>query len=373
MHETRGSRRRWRAAIVALALVFAVPAASADAAKWKVTGKGWGHGIGLSQWGAHGFAKKGKDWQQILHHYYRQTEIGTTDGANIRVLLESGGPSVDFTEASRACGVDLDPAKTYTAARSGGGVQLRGDGGQGLADCGNSLEAAGGEAIRIVGKGAYRGSLVVAPRDDGGVYVINSVPLEAYLRGVVPNEMPADWPADALRAQAVAARSYALATADGGLFDAYDDTRSQVYGGMASETANTNQAVEATAGRVVKHNGRVATTYFFSTSGGRTENVEFSFLGADPEPYLRSVKDPFEEAAPYHRWKVTFSQAEMESKLGELVKGSLRKIKVSRRGRSPRIVSAKVVGSGGTTEVSGPTLQARLGLRSTWASFKKGR
>jgi stage II sporulation protein D len=184
--------------------------------------------------------------------------------------------------------------------------------------------------------------------------------------------MPADWPGDALRAQAVAARSYALATADGGLWDQYDDTRSQVYGGISSETPATNQAVAATAGRVVKHEGKVATTFFFSSSGGRTENIEFSFVGAEPKPYLRSVKDPHEEASPYHRWRETFSQSEIEARLGDLVQGSLQAIDVTRRGRSPRIVSARVVGSEGTSEVTGPTLQARLGLRSTWAFFKKG-
>jgi stage II sporulation protein D len=382
MHETRRPRhasglRRFRArgaTLLACALAIAVPASSADAATWKVKGRGWGHGIGMSQWGAFGFAEKGKGWEQILRHYYRHTQIGTTGGGEIRVLLQSGGDSFEFTEANRACGVDLDPSRTYSAVRDGGGVRLRGGDGQGLGGCGESLQATGGEAVRLVGKGAYRGSLNVVPRESGGLHAINAVHLEDYLRGVVPNEMPADWPADALRAQAVAARSYALATADSnGLWDAYDDTRSQVYGGISSEMAATNQAVEATAGRVVKHNGKVATTFFFSTSGGRTENIEFSFVGSDPQAYLKSVKDPFDDASPYHRWKESFSQSEIEARLGDLVEGSLRAIRIGKRGRSPRVVSAKIVGSGGTNEASGPMIQARLGLRSTWFSFKKRR
>jgi stage II sporulation protein D len=353
-----------------LALAVWVPGARAETT-WEITGRGWGHGIGLSQWGAFGFAKKGKSWKQILRHYYRHTKIGNTQGGEVRVLLQSGGDRVEFTDATGACGADLDPGKTYAAVRDGGAVRLEGEGGQDLGGCGDSLHATGGESLRVVDKGAYRGSLIVVPRDSGGLYAINSVPLEAYLRGVVPNEMPADWPATALRAQAVAARSYALATADGGLWDQYDDTRSQVYGGISSETQATNQAVEATAGKVVKHNGKVATTFFFSTSGGRTENIEFSFLGADPKPYLKSVKDPFGDASPYHRWKETFAQSEIEARLGDLVQGSLQAIQVTRRGKSPRIVSTKIVGSGGTSEVSGPALQARLGLRSTWAFFEK--
>src|SRR5207342_2994290 len=114
-------------------------------------------------------------------------------------------------------------------------------------------------------------------------------------KGVVPNEMPADWPADALRAQAVVARSYGLATGASGPFDQYDDTRSQVYGGLGSGTAATNHAVDATAGHVVKYHGKIATTFFFSTSGGRTENIENVFIGSDPKPYLKSVRDPFED------------------------------------------------------------------------------
>jgi len=370
MHETRRPGRPRFVALLALVLALAVPAASAAETTWEIRGRGWGHGIGMSQWGAFGYAKKGSSWKKILRHYYRHTRIGPSGGGEIRVLLESGGDSLEFSEATNACGTALDPGKTYSALRDGDSVRLRGPEGQDLGGCGESLQASGGEAVRLVGEGVYRGSLVFVPRD-GGLYAINPVPLEAYLRGVVPNEMPADWPAQALRAQAVAARSYALATADGGLFDAYDDTRSQVYGGLSSETQATNQAVEATSGKVVKHNGKVATTFFFSTSGGRTESIENSFVGSDPQPYLKSVKDPFDTASPYHRWKETFSQSEIEARLGDLVQGSLQAIQVTRRGRSPRIVSAKVVGSGGTTEASGPTLQARLGLRSTWAFFDK--
>jgi stage II sporulation protein D len=367
----RGARRRL--ALFGSVLCALLPAASARAEfTWEVTGGGWGHGIGMSQWGAFGYAKHGKSWKKILHHYYRDTKIAGTQAGTVRVLLEAGPDSVEFTDATRACGKDLEGQKTYTAVRDGSSVHLRSPDGQDLGSCGDSLQATGGEAVRVIDEGAYRGSLVIAPRDSGGLYVLNAVSLEGYVKGVVPNEMPADWPAQALRAQAVAARSYGLATeAGGGLFDQYDDTRSQVYGGIGSETAASNQAVTATAGKVVKYGGKVATTFYFSTSGGRTENIEFSFVGADPKPYLKSVKDPFEDSSPYHDWKQTYSQAEIEAELGDLVQGSLQSIDVTERGRSPRIVSAKVVGSGGTTEVSGPTLQSRLGLRSTWVFFNK--
>ena len=239
-----------------------------------------------------------------------------------------------------------------------------------IANCGQSGIAAGGGTIRIGDKGVYRGKLK-AKVSDGGLLAINPVGLQAYVKGVVPNEVPSSWPKAALRAQAVAARSYALATSGEGDFDVYDDVRSQVYGGRDSETERTNKAAKRTSGQVVRHGGKVATTYFFSTSGGQTESVEHGFPGAAPAGYLKSVRDPYDGASPYHRWKVRFSQSEIESELSAYFSGRLRKIKVLRRGDSPRIVTARVVGSNGSSRVSGPTLQAALDLRSTWARFLK--
>jgi stage II sporulation protein D len=169
----------------------------------------------------------------------------------------------------------------------------------------------------------------------------------------------------------VAARSYGLATLRSGPFDHYDDTRSQVYGGKGSETRATNRAVAATRHEVVKHNGRIATTYFFSTSGGRTENAEFGFVGSSPSPYLKSVNDPYDKLSPQHRWRVRLSNSQMEARLSGLFAGNLRRLDVTKRGRSPRIVRVRVVGSNGSTKITGPALQARLGTRSTWMRFDK--
>ncbi|MGH2923485.1 MAG: hypothetical protein ACRDKH_05590, partial [Solirubrobacterales bacterium] len=138
-----------------------------------------------------------------------------------------------------------------------------------------------------------------------------------------------------------------------------------------AETARTNQAVAETALQVVMHGGKVAQTFFFSTSGGHTENNENSFLGGTPEPYLRGVPDPNEAQAgsPYHTWTRKFSQRGLQAELGRLVKGKLKRIDVIRRGASPRIVKARIVGTGGAANASGPTLRARLGLPDTWATF----
>ena len=350
-----------------LALVATVVPAGLAEANWKVQGRGFGHGVGLSQYGAFGFAEHGRSYKQILDHYYAKTKLGKVGGSKVRVLLDSGRTSVGFTGATRACGKGIDPNREYEFAASGGGVELRKAGGGQVTGCGDEGTASD-KVIRIEGKGRYRGSLVAAP-DGGGLQVINELRVEDYVKGVVPNEVPTSWPAEALRAQAVVARSYGIATERSGPFDHYDDTRSQVYGGFDSETKATNKAVAATRGEVVKYRGKTAVTYYFSTSGGRTEDSEFGFSGGERIPYLRSVKDPFDDESPVHTWTETFSDDEMENELTGLFSGSLQRIEIVETGSSPRIVRARVVGSTGSQTVTGDTLRARLELRSTWAKF----
>jgi stage II sporulation protein D len=358
------------AKIAALALVALLLSAGAAQAKWIVPGKGFGHGVGMSQYGAFGFAKHGRNYKQILRHYYTGVRIDRTRTREVRVLIDVGG-SLRFSGARRACGRDLAGGKEYLFTPKGSRTVLRRAGGKRLAGCGKEGVASGGSTVRMEGVGTYRGKL--AGRNVGGsIFAINKVGIEGYVQGVIPNEVPSSWPKHALRAQAVAARSYALATRlDGDGYDLYDDTRSQVYGGRSSETAATNKASDATAREVIKDSGEVATAFFFSTSGGRTENSEFGFAGGSPRPYLKSVKDPFDDASPLHSWRVRFSNSEMESKLSGLFSGNLKRIRVKKTGVSPRIVKARVVGSSGSSTVTGDTLRFRLGLRSTWARFHK--
>ena len=333
-----------------------------------VKGRGFGHGVGLSQYGAFGFAKHGAGYKKIVGHYYKGTKVGRAGGANVRVLVGGGG-QVPFSGAKRACGERLKEKRNYRFERSGGGVALASGGGKRLASCGDSGGARGGSTVTYRGKGDYRGELL-AVASGGGLNAVNRVGIDDYVKGVVTNEMPSSWPGDALKAQALAARSYALtSTVDGDGFDLYDDTRSQVYEGKSSETGAGNKAVKATEGEVVKDGGKIATTYYHSTSGGRTESSEFGFPGGSSRSYLKSVRDPHDDASPYHRWKEKFSQGAMESKLG--VAGKLRKIEIVKKGVSPRIVKARIVGSRGKETVSGATLQARLGLLSSWAKFRK--
>ena len=129
-------------------------------------------------------------------------------------------------------------------------------------------------------------------------------------------------------------------------------------------------AVRATRGQVVTYRGRAVTSYFFAASGGHTENVEDSFVGSSPKPWLKGVPDPYERGAPMHTWhRGPYTHAQLGAKLGDWVKGSFERVVVTRRGASPRIVRAVVVGTRGRTRVTGPDLKARLGLPDSWATF----
>ncbi len=272
-------------ALMTLSLVVG----STRAATLVIRGAGDGHGVGMSQDGALGYAEHGYGYQAILAHYYTGTALGQAPPKwKVRVLVD--------------------------------------------------------------GK-------------------VRRVPLEAYVRGVVASEMSPSWPAAALEAQAVASRTYALtAHAGEGSFDVYADTRSQVYRGKAGETPQSNLAVKATAGQIVTYAGRPAITYFFASSGGMTESVQYAFPGSLPEPWLRAVPDPF-DTGPLHSWSTSLSFAAAARDLHGLVRGSFRGIEVLRRGASPRIVTAAVLGSKGATAISGEELAARLRLYDTWAYF----
>jgi len=369
-----------RTVIAALLVALAAAAPAHGASRLVISGAGFGHGIGMSQYGAMGYARAGADHAAILAHYYTGTQLGRLGGPQaVRVLLKTSTRIVFSGAGSVAGQRTLDPAQTYSAVRGlAGGVRLRSASGRELGTYQAPLTITGGPAgVQVRGRsqngvsnGSYRGTLEIRPAAIGGVSAINALDLESYVRGVVAGEMPSDWPQEALRAQADAARTYALSTTKAGDgFDQYADTRSQMYKGIAGETAATDLAVAATAGEIVLFDGKPIVTYYFSTSGGQTENIENSFLGAEPEPYLVSVPDPYDGASPRHRWVRRLTLGSAQRRLGGLVKGGLRQIRVLQRGRSPRVVRAEIVGTAGTTAVTGPTLRRKLGLYDTWARF----
>jgi stage II sporulation protein D len=357
---------------IAATLLLALTAPVASAASkttFTIRGAGFGHGVGMSQYGAMGYAQQGRNAGEILAHYYSGTALGTTDPNRVvRVQLVADTSSARISGARQAGSRKLDPAKTYVVKRRGLTQVALSSGGRRLATFTAPLQVAG-DVTTLGGVGSYRGVLSFAPTLLKGISVINAVGLDAYLQGVVPAESPASWPAEALKAQAIAARTYAITTAKSADFDHYADTRSQVYKGVGIETASTNQAVADTRGQIVTYNGQPVVTYFFSTSGGRTEAVENTTLGTEPKPWLQSVEDEFDGVSPRHRWTIKLTVKSAAHKLGGLVQGSFKGVRVTKRGASPRIMTAEVVGSRGVTPTDGATLRARLGLFDTWAYF----
>jgi stage II sporulation protein D len=361
-------------------LLLALPPVAGAATRQIIRGAGFGHGVGMSQYGAYGFARHGYDYRQILTHYYQGTSISKSSG-DIRVILQTGSNSATFTGATAGGGHKLNPGKTYKVKLNGlSGEVLLDPKGKQLGHFNVPLEITSetgllrlnGRAMNGVYAGHYRGSLEFRPSPFRGLAVVNVASLDDYVKGVVPGEMPSSWSPAALQAQAVAARSYALATDAGGpVFDQYPDTRSQVYQGADGEAASSNAAVDATAGQVLRYQGKIATTYFFSTSGGETEDVQNVFYGAQPEAYLTGVKDPYDNISPKHRWNITLTTAGLQRRLGSLVHGKLHGVKITQRGVSPRVVWASVVGSRGSVKVRGATLRSRLGLLDTWFSFNR--
>jgi stage II sporulation protein D len=366
--------------LAVLAALALAPGASA-ASHLVIKGHGYGHGIGMSQYGALGYAQHGTSYRDILGHYYEQTDVvPLSSPPDVRVLLQT-------TRRATVSGVvaagarKLKATSTYSVGASGGRVALYSASGRRLGTYAAPLRLAApsdgaftlrGTAANGTRNGAYRGALEVRVAGSG-VQAINALDLEDYVRGVVSAESPASWPAEALKAQAVAARTYAVTTNVGSTtdgIDQYADTRSQMYKGVAAELPSTDAAVAATKGQVVAQNGTPVVTYFFSTSGGHTENVEDSFIGSLPRAWLKGVDDPFDSVSPRHSWgPFTYSQASVQSKLKGLVRGSFRGITVLERGSSPRIVRAEVDGTNGVTQVTGPQLRSRFGLFDTWASF----
>ncbi len=363
-----------RATAALAAALLALPAAAQGSVSWVVHGRGFGHGVGMSAYGAYGYALHGKDYGFILGHYFQGTTIGTLDKPRVvRVLLDIADADVGFSAATSACGVALDPTRSYQAHRSGDAVVLRSSAGKPLAGCGHTLRAAGNGRIEIADVGTYRGALEAVPTesDAGALNVVNALAVDQYVKGVIPNESPPSWPEEELKAQAVASRSFALTGAVGGNgFDLYADTRSQVYKGLESEYARTNAMANATRGQVVEYDGKIAETLFSACSGGHTESIQNIFGGA-AIPYLQGVPDPYDGECPLHEWTLKFSGPEISSKLGSYLDGKLKQVVITKRGVSPRILTAKLIGTGGVTTVSGEQLEVALGGYDTWMSFQK--
>jgi stage II sporulation protein D len=336
-----------------------------------INGHGWGHGLGMAQYGAFGYAQHGWTYDRIIKHYFPGTTIGKAPVSRVRVLLVASAKQVKIGSKLPFQVVDGAGAKhpldtgTYTVG-SAFKVADPTDPQAKPQPLTYPLEfKPGATALGLNGRG-YRGSFRVLKLGPGKIRVVNVVDLDMYLRGVVPSEMPKTWAAEALKAQAVAARTYALSrlrTGNGG-FDLYPDTRDQVYLGIPHEAPTATAAVNATAGRVVLYKGKVARTYFFSSSGGRTASVQDLYPDSPPIPYLVSVPDPYDTISPYHNWgPYRFAP----KKLAKALKspGKLLDIQTV-ASPSGRVQSVVATGANGEATVTGADVRSALGLRSTW-------
>jgi stage II sporulation protein D len=331
-----------------------------------INGRGWGHGVGMSQWGANGLARRGTAYDRILTHYYRGTLLGKAPVAKVRVLLAAGKRSLAIASKAPFRVQNGSGEMRILAAGKhvfGPGLKLKPRAAKRkIAFTGPLVFLPGAEPLELDRR--YRGTIQVDVQG-GRLRAINIVGLEQYLYGVVPSEVPDDWPAEVLKAQAVAARTYALATRKtSGDFDLYSDVRSQVYRGIDEEVTSTNQAVDETAGEVLQYRGRIITTYFHSTSGGRTASVVDVWPASSAVPYLVSVEDPYDSLSPHHVWGPVVVPA---ARLDRVLKTPGRLLDVRTQvNPSARITAVTGVGSLGEASLRGSDVRRALGLRSTW-------
>jgi SpoIID/LytB domain protein len=371
-----------------LALGIAVPAslcaatAAPNAAVESVTltGKGWGHGKGLSQWGAKGAAEQGLSAGQILDFYYPGTAPGVA-GGSVKVLITADMSSnVVVQHRSRLKVRSLATGKAWKLRKRGAKRwKLTAHG----ADTKLSVKTKRWHKVRIIpgqaefqGKGGttrlyvpggavdYRGKIrSVVPADGQGRDTVNVVSVEKYLRGVVPSEMPAKWNPQAVQAQAVAARTYAIHERDTlsrGAFDVYDTTQSQVYRGIAVEQPESNAAIAATAGQIRTYGGAPAFTQFSSSNGG--------FTAPGSLPYQVAKADPYEAGSgnPNNSWQVVLTDDAIEAQfpgIGDFIGLELTPDPNPQAGG--RVISVKLVGAINSTVLTGDQFRVRFGLKST--------
>ncbi len=412
-----------RCALFVLAGTLAVgglglPASAADPEQYPVPesgvfhmkGSGWGHGRGMSQWGAFQAATEGRTHAEILDFYYPGTSLKEVDAGSVRVLLgaDTGrdlrvravpGLVARYTDASGARAVKL-PARPGTCATNATrwramatttGVRLS-------AYCGAwrtvvagakvlggriSFEVPGGIVATVNGtsRRGYRGRVAAVRTGSRSVLVVNTLPMDTYLRPVVAAEVSPSWPVEALRAQAVAARSYAAHEAlgrSGRSYDVYDSTRSQAYPGaviydsawrVAStrEHPRTDAAITDTASVQVVAAGAPALTQFGSSNGGATADSPLSYMTAAADPWdARATRNP------RLSWTDSISAASLAARYPGA--GTIRAIRiVKREGAGPwggRIASLQVVGSTRSYTVTGDSaIRSVLGVYSSFLTF----
>ena len=409
----RAARVAAAAVVVLAAGLVAAPSASADEVYPRPAGTtidflghGWGHGNGMSQYGALGGAQAGKTWQEILAHYYTGTTLSTISPTTIRVRVASLGSAIqaypatglrvtwDLTNSSELPTTRdgktitrwrLNPASKVAGTKTRFRLEYQASGSTAwlsyatasVPSTGAFLNPTSGtvttlrSGTQVVYRGQVRGTLTGAAGAETLEPVV-ALPLESYLLSVVPNESPASWPAAALSAQAVAARSFAeyhrrYLPISPAWYDVYDDTRSQVFpgtkvGSSSKEFASSTAAVNATANQVMMYGSEVVYAQFCSSSGGYTNTGS--------KPYLKAVPDPWDEVAanPNHVWQKTVAISTIESAYPTVGRLSALRI-TSRTGlgdEGGRVLGITVEGANGSVATTGISFASKVGLKHHW-------
>ena len=359
-------------------------AVSARSGNFTIRGAGWGHGWGMSQYGAYGAAREGLSWKQILAFYYRGTRLEklpsgtkikvwiTADSDNSLRVLPASGLAISDTAGHHYTVPTGAKYRSWRISRSGDGYRLSYRTSSGSYVTKSTRLTTGSWSVStrskivkvVLPNGSvrpYRGTMALIKRGSGG-RTVNNVLLEDYVKGVVPAEMPTSWAANAVRAQAVAARSYGVrlqkfAGNDG--YDICDTTACQVYRGMAQEASGGNAAVRATSGIIVTYRGAVALTQFASSNGGHSARGDYRYLVAQRDPYDGVIKS--------QAWTRTLSASSISRAWPSV--GTVKRLQITSRDGAGawggRVKTIKIIGTLRTATVSGTTFQHMFGMRSS--------
>jgi len=380
-------------------------------------GRGNGHGLGMSQWGARGRAAAGQDYRKILAAYYTGTRIDNRDTTGaVRIALTDqaidlarpwprlfgplpfvAGPlTVDgLPQLQVAAGSTL----SFDASASGQPevFPIAADGSRGTpvvidhpltihttSTAGirtNIMQIMGGDFRTGAEQRRYAGLLQIIPKGPAGVLPVNVLPMEEYLKGVVPAEMPPYWGVEALKAQAIAARTFAIRKlGQSGDFDLRASESDQAYSGLTDQRQESNAAVDGTRGQVLTYQGQLITAFYMASDGGHTESSEFRFVGWNHGPqlgshlgYLTGISDSFDRGPSWQVGPFTASgAATILRDNGRDIGDRLLGIDVLQKDPSGRLVGVRVRGSSKTVEISGPALRAWFGLPDTLVDIVGG-
>jgi stage II sporulation protein D len=371
------------------------------AGNFTIFGSGYGHGIGMSQYGALGLARKGWEATKIVRHYYMGVDVGPReapapeirvgllqDAGSARVLashgaydlLLQGGETIETVAEGQRRTVEVTGDKRFRVLRPDGSVVWEG-GGPGAVLV---VRRQGDARVRVPewGHEAGRGELRFEVAGPSRAHLLAVVPVEEYLYGI--SEVPSSWPMAALGAQAIAARSYAYWRLAGVLragcaCDVYSSVADQAYIGWDKEAGPSGsrwvQAVGDTHRTVATHQGDFIYSAYSSSSGGYTENIENVWPGSQPQAYLRGVCDPADKVAdnPSTIWSVSLGASALTGGLrpytGDL--GRVTRFRDYDRGVSGRVTSVRVVGTRGSAVVDGWDVRTGLSLKDTRFSVNR--